>query len=91
MIGMSSSWLAVKGLSIRESIEKVFELGFELVEVGAAHKYENHAVETLMELRKKYPDKNNFLVSLFAYKALNMSHMPIQRCLCDFPRVSEAV
>lgn len=67
MIGMSSSWLAVKGLSIRESIEKVFELGFELVEVGAAHKYEDHAVETLLELRKKYPDKHFTLHAMFPH------------------------
>lgn len=57
MLGISSSWLALKGLSIGESIEKCLELGFELVELGAAHKYEDGAVETVMELREKYPDK----------------------------------
>jgi|GEM_PF-3562887 len=65
MLGMSSSWAAVRGLSIRESVEKIFGMGFELCELGAAHKYEENAVETLMELRKNYPDKKFTLHALF--------------------------
>ena len=57
MIGMSSTWLAVKGFSIQESIEKLFEMGFDLVEIGAGHKYEEGAIETVMKLRKKYHSK----------------------------------
>ena len=31
MIGMSSTWLATRGMDIRGSIERCFELGFDLV------------------------------------------------------------
>ena len=65
MIGISSSWLAIRGMSIKESIEKGFELGFDLVELGAAHKCEENAIETVMKLRKKYPDKQFTLHALF--------------------------
>jgi len=71
MLGISSSWFAMKGLSIRESIEKGFEMGFELVELGAAHKYEENAVETVMELRKKYPDKKFTIHALFPPVKIN--------------------
>jgi sugar phosphate isomerase/epimerase len=56
MIGMSSTWMATRGLGIRQSIERCFELGFGLVEVGAGHKYEPDAVGTVIELHKKHPD-----------------------------------
>ncbi len=65
MLGISSSWFAMRGVSIKESVEHGFEMGFELVELGAAHKYEDNAVETVMELRKKYPDKKFTLHALF--------------------------
>jgi len=65
MIGMSSTWMAVKGFSIQESIEKLFAMGFDLVEIGAGHKYEEGAVETIMQLRKKYPDKKFTIHGLF--------------------------
>lgn len=65
MIGISSSWFAVKGMPIKESIERGFELGFELVEIGAAHKCEDGAIETVLELRKKYPNKSFTLHALF--------------------------
>lgn len=67
MIGMSSSWLAVKGMLIKEAVEKVFELGFGLVEVGAAHKYEENSVETVLELRNAYPSKKFTLHALFPH------------------------
>jgi len=65
MIGISSSWLAMKGVSIKPAIEKIFELGFQLVEVGAAHKHEDKAVETVLGLREKYPDKSFMLHAVF--------------------------
>jgi len=67
MIGISSSWMGVKGFSIKESVEREFELGFELVEIGAAHKYEDGAVETVLNLRKNYPNKNFTLHGLFPH------------------------
>lgn len=67
MIGISSSWFAIKGLPIRESIENCFKLGFDLVEIGAAHEYEDKAVETVLELRKKYPNKAFTIHALFPH------------------------
>ena len=72
MLGISSSWLAVKGLSIKESVEKGFELGFELVELGAAHKHEEGAIETVMELRKNYPDKKFTIHAKFPPDRINL-------------------
>lgn len=72
MLGMSSSWLAFRGMTIRESVEKVFELGFDLCELGAAHKYEEGAVETVMELRKKYPDKKFTIHAKFPPDKINL-------------------
>lgn len=71
MLGMSSSWMAMKGLNIRDSIEKIFGMGFELCELGAAHKYEKNAVETVMELRKKYPDKKFSIHAKFPPDKIN--------------------
>jgi sugar phosphate isomerase/epimerase len=65
MIGMSSTWMATRGMDIRESIERCFGLGFELVEVGAGHRYEPNAVETVIELKRKYPDKRFTVHALF--------------------------
>ena len=64
MIGMSSTWMATKGFGIRESIERCFGLGFDLVEVGAGHKHEPNAVETVIELKRKYPD-SHFTIHAF--------------------------
>jgi sugar phosphate isomerase/epimerase len=65
MIGISSSWPATKELSIKDSVEYIFKLGFDLVEIGAAHKYEDNAVETVLKLRNKYPMKSFTLHALF--------------------------
>jgi sugar phosphate isomerase/epimerase len=72
MLGISSSWLAIKGLTIRESVEKIFEMGFELCELGAAHKYEEGVVETVMELRKEYPDKKFSIHAKFPPDKINL-------------------
>ena len=65
MLGISSSWMGVKGNSIRESVEKCFSLGFELVELGAAHDPEEDAIKTTLELRNEYPDKKFTLHGLY--------------------------
>lgn len=72
MLGISSSWLAVKGFGIRDAVEKAFGLGFELCELGAAHKYEEGAVETVMEMRKKYPDKKFSIHAKFPPDRINL-------------------
>jgi sugar phosphate isomerase/epimerase len=65
MIGISSTWMATKGFGIRESIERCFALGFGLVEVGAGHKYEPDAAETAIEAKRRHPDRQFTLHSLF--------------------------
>lgn len=77
MIGMSSTWMATKGFGIRESIERCFDLGFELVEVGAGHKYEPDAVGSVIETKHKHPGKHftvhAFFPPLTKSYAMNMS------------------
>ena len=77
MIGMSSTWMAIKGFGIRESIERCFDLGFELVEVGAGHKYEPDAVGSVIQTKQKYPGKHftvhAFFPPLTKSYAMNMS------------------
>ncbi|GAG53509.1 unnamed protein product, partial [marine sediment metagenome] len=65
MIGMSSSWLATKGYNIRSSVEKIFDLDFDLVELGAAHKYEPKAMQIVKLLKKQHPDKKFTVHTLF--------------------------
>jgi sugar phosphate isomerase/epimerase len=65
MIGMSSSWLATKGYNIKSSVEKIFSLGFDLVELGAAHKYEPRAMEIAKLLKKDHPNKKFTVHTLF--------------------------
>lgn len=65
LLGMSSTWMATKGFGIRESIERCFKLGFGLVEVGAGHRYERNAVETVLEMKSKYPSKHFTVHALF--------------------------
>jgi sugar phosphate isomerase/epimerase len=57
MLGISSSWMATRGFGIKESIEKEFGMGFELVEVGAAHRYEEKAIDAVLDVRKRFPGK----------------------------------
>lgn len=65
MLGMSSSWMGVKGSSIRQSVEKCFELGFDLVELGAAHEPEEDVIKTTLDLRNEYPEKKFTLHGLY--------------------------
>jgi hypothetical protein len=54
MIGMSSSWLATKGFNIKSACDKIFESGFGLAELGAAHKYEPRAMDIVKYFSKAY-------------------------------------
>ncbi len=65
MIGMSSSWLATKGHNIKSSVDKIFSLGFNLVELGAAHKYEPKAMEIAKLLKRNHPDRKFTVHTLF--------------------------
>ncbi len=65
MIGLSTSYYAMKGLSIYESVLKTVELGFELIELGAAHEYEDNAFDTMREIKRDYPSVNFTVHTLF--------------------------
>ncbi len=55
MIGLSSSYYATKGYNIYESVQRVVDLGFNVVELGAAHNYEENVWETLRRLKSDFP------------------------------------
>ncbi|MCX6820510.1 MAG: sugar phosphate isomerase/epimerase [Candidatus Aenigmarchaeota archaeon] len=57
--------MATRGFGIRESVERCFKLGFGLVEVGAGHKYEAKAVETVLKLKRENPEKHFTVHALF--------------------------
>jgi sugar phosphate isomerase/epimerase len=57
--------MAIKGFGICESIERCFDLGFELVEVGAGHKHEPNAVEAVIETKHEHPEKHFTIHALF--------------------------
>ena len=65
MIGLSSSYFALKGFSIFESVSRIIELGFDVVEIGAAHNYEENIWEKLKEIRRQFPNKMFLLHTLF--------------------------
>ena len=65
MIGLSTAYFAVKGFSIYESVKKTVELGFDVVELGAAHAFEENAWETLREIRKEFRNINFTIHTLF--------------------------
>lgn len=55
----------MKGLSIYESVLKTVELGFELIELGAAHEYEDNALSTLRKIKKDFPSVSFTVHTLF--------------------------
>ena len=54
----------MKGLSVYESVLKTVELGFELIELGAAHEYEDNALSTLRKI-KNFPSVSFTVHTLF--------------------------
>jgi len=65
MIGLSTSYYAMKGLSIYESVLKTVELGFELIELGAAHEYEDNSFDTMREIKRDFPSVRFTVHTLF--------------------------
>lgn len=54
MIGLSTTYYATKGLSIYESVQRAVELGFDAVELGAAHAYEENVRDILYKIRRDF-------------------------------------
>jgi len=55
MIGLSTSYYATKGLSVYDSVFKTVNLGFNVVELGAAHTFEDNVWDTLHKIKKDFP------------------------------------
>jgi sugar phosphate isomerase/epimerase len=55
VIGLSTTYYATKGLSIYDSALRTVELGFEAVEFGAAHLYEDNVYEVLRKVKRDFP------------------------------------
>lgn len=54
MIGLSTTYYATQGDSVYESVKKVTELGFNTIEIGAAHGFEENIWEVLKKIRKNF-------------------------------------
>ena len=65
MIGLSTTYYATQGLSIYESVLRTVELGFDVVEFGAAHVYEDNILSVLRKVKKDFPHVNFTIHTLF--------------------------
>ena len=65
LLGVSSSYFATRGFSIYDSVKRALELGFETVELGAAHRFEPSVWETVKRIKRDFPSKSYTIHSLF--------------------------
>ncbi len=65
MLGLSSSYYGFQGKGLYKSVSRVFELGFETVELGAGHSWEPKIEETLRKIKRDFPNKSYTLHGLF--------------------------
>ncbi len=65
LLGLSSSYYAFRGKGIYDSVKAVFGLGFEAVELGAAHGFEADSWETVKRIKRDFPGKSYTIHSLF--------------------------
>ena len=56
MLGISSSWYAAQGKTVYESVKAANGLGFRLVELGAAHRFEERVFDTVKQVKHDFPD-----------------------------------
>ncbi|MDP6670641.1 MAG: sugar phosphate isomerase/epimerase [archaeon] len=55
-VGLSSSYFATRGFGIYDSVARAKELGFGLVELGAAHSLEKDVWKTVGRIKKDFSD-----------------------------------
>jgi len=55
-LGLSTSYFGARGLSIYESIDRAYKLGFRLIELGANHEFEKNITGILQKVCQKFPD-----------------------------------
>ena len=65
MIGLSTTYFAKQGLSIYESVLRVVELGFGVVELGASHTYEDDIPAILRKIKRDFPNVDFTIHTLF--------------------------
>ena len=58
LVGLSSSYFATRGFGIYDSVARAKELGFGLVELGAAHSFEKGIWKTVGRIKADFPDLN---------------------------------
>ncbi len=65
MIGLSSSYYGFQNIPVYESAKKVFNLGFDTVELGAGHNPESDVWTAIKRIKSDFPDKNYTVHGLF--------------------------
>ena len=65
LVGLSSSYFAAKGLGIYDSVKAASGLGFETVELGAAHLFEPNVWETVKKIKRDFSAMNFTVHGLF--------------------------
>ncbi len=65
MLGLSSSYFASRNFSVFESVEKAYSMGFNTIELGAAHSFEENLPETIQKISDEFPDVFFTLHGLF--------------------------
>lgn len=65
MIGLSTTYYATKGCSIYDSVLRAVNLGFDVVELGTAHMYEDNAWDVLHKIKRDFPDSAFSVHNLF--------------------------
>lgn len=65
MIGLSSTYYGFQKIPVYESAKKVFDLGFDTVELGAGHYFEPNIWSAIKRIKCDFPDKNYTVHGLF--------------------------
>ncbi len=65
LLGLSSTYFASKGIPIYDSVAKVRESGFNTVELGAGHSFEENVWETVKRIKRDFPEMHYTVHGLF--------------------------
>ncbi|MBF0558795.1 MAG: TIM barrel protein [Nitrospirae bacterium] len=65
MIGLSSSYHAMNGCSIYEAVSRAVDMGFDTVELGAAHTFEENSAILPRKIRREFPNVSFTIHTLF--------------------------
>lgn len=65
MIGISTTYFALQGFGIYDSVAEANKMGFGLAELGAAHDFEKNIPATLKRLRLDFPETSFTVHTMF--------------------------